>query len=75
MQVTSAFLSDFWMLFSVKSAATCIWKDGESERFEWCTQEHVQCREEGQTTGHDQAFLKSDHQVPFGHAEAWFVSK
>ena len=64
-------------LFDLKStevaAATCIWKDGEGQRFEWCTQEHVQCREEGQTTGHDQAFLKSYHQVPFGHAEAWFV--
>jgi len=48
-------------------------KDGEGQRPERCSQEHVQCREAWQASGHDPAVLESDHQVPFGDAEARLV--
>jgi hypothetical protein len=52
----------------------CLWKDGESQRFEWCSKEHVQCWEARKAAGHDQAFFKGYRQVSVGHAEAWLAS-
>ena len=45
-------------------------KDGEGQRPERCSQKHVQCREAWQASGHDPTVIESDHQVPFGDAEA-----
>jgi hypothetical protein len=44
--------------------------NGASQCLEWCSEEHVQRRETWEASGHDQAFLKGDHQVSFGDAEA-----
>jgi small subunit ribosomal protein S15Ae len=46
---------------------------GEGQCAQRCAQVHVQCREEGQEAGHDQAVVQGDHQVPDGHAASWLV--
>lgn len=58
----------FCCLQSGKAAS----QDGESQRSEWCSQEHVQCWKKGETSGYDQAFIKGHRQVSFGHAKAWY---
>lgn len=45
-------------------------RDGESERVKRCAKEHVQCREEGEASGHDPTVIQGHHQVPYRHAKA-----
>ena len=60
--------------FSYLAEALSFWeKNGENQCAQRCSQEHVQCREAWQEAGHDQALLKSHHQVSHRHAEARYV--
>lgn len=45
-------------------------RDGENQCAQRCAEEHVQCREAGQTAGASQALFQSHHQVLERHAEA-----
>ena len=46
---------------------------GEGQRGQWCAQVHVQCWKDRETSGHDQAVIQGDHQVPDGHAAPWLA--
>lgn len=53
--------------------SACTSRNGARQRFERRSEEHVQRREEGEATSHDQAIIEGHHQVPFGYAKARFV--